>query len=318
MSRRGRSGGLAVPTDKAGGLALELKNWAWLCLVLAPLLWGGNFVVAKMAVPDIHALWLNIFRWMIAACIVVPLALPQMVKDRAGLTEAKGPLLLLAGLGIVGFNTVLYLALESVSASVAAIGFATTPILILLLLAVIDMRLPAPLLVLACIASIFGVYLVLYNGIAVCSGDTCIDPAHLGLVFAAALIWATYCIFLKKLAIKASSISVFATTIVIGIAVQLPVAAAFVEPPDMSTFSSDTFLYIVYLGVFASAVAFLAWGFALRMVDAGQASLFLNLVPVSSLVLGFAFLGERMELLQLLGAGLVLISLVSIHVRRAR
>ena len=62
---------------------------------------------------------------------------------------------------------------------------------------------------------------------------------------------------------------------------------------------------IVYLG---AAVMFLGYGlynFALTGMPAGQATAFMNLVPVCSLLLGVLFLQEHMTLMQYGAAALV-------------
>jgi len=63
---------------------------------------------------------------------------------------------------------------------------------------------------------------------------------------------------------------------------------------------------VVYLGLVASAVPFLLWNYALAKVDASEASVYVNLVPVVTVVSAALMLGETVEPTQLLGGALVL------------
>ncbi|WP_083517991.1 DMT family transporter [Desulfomicrobium orale] len=59
---------------------------------------------------------------------------------------------------------------------------------------------------------------------------------------------------------------------------------------------------VVYLGTCVSVGAYGLYNFGISRLPAWQASAFINLVPVFSILLGWAWLDERLSLLQLLGA----------------
>ncbi len=61
-----------------------------------------------------------------------------------------------------------------------------------------------------------------------------------------------------------------------------------------------------FLGIAVSVVAFLSFNKALSMIEASKASLFLNIIPVISLILSWLLLGERMNLGQGIGALVVI------------
>ena len=50
---------------------------------------------------------------------------------------------------------------------------------------------------------------------------------------------------------------------------------------------------IVYVGIFASVMAFLFWNRAVRIVGANKAGPFVHLMPVFSTILAIIFLGEK-------------------------
>jgi drug/metabolite transporter (DMT)-like permease len=74
---------------------------------------------------------------------------------------------------------------------------------------------------------------------------------------------------------------------------------------------------LVYLGVCPTAVAFILWNKALRMIPTGRSSNCALLVPILSLVCISLVLNERIALMQAVGMAIVLVS-VFLNVRLAK
>jgi drug/metabolite transporter (DMT)-like permease len=76
-------------------------------------------------------------------------------------------------------------------------------------------------------------------------------------------------------------------------------------------------LAVLYLGSFVTLGAYLAYNYGISKIPASQASAFVNLIPVFTVILGFIMLGERFSLSQYAASVLVLGG-VYISQRRAR
>ena len=76
-------------------------------------------------------------------------------------------------------------------------------------------------------------------------------------------------------------------------------------------------LLLVYLGVFPTAVAFILWNKALRMIPTGRSSNCALMVPILSLAFISLLLKEHIALMQAVGMGIVLTS-VFLNVRLTR
>lgn len=63
-------------------------------------------------------------------------------------------------------------------------------------------------------------------------------------------------------------------------------------------------LWVVYLGIFPAAIAYLLWGYVIAKMPASRAASFLYLVPLITLILGWLFLNEIPKLLAI-GGGLL-------------
>lgn len=274
-----------------------------LFLIGAPTLWGGNFVVGRIASATIDAVWLNLLRWLLAFVVLVPIAWPAVRREWALVQASFGRLFILAVIGVVGFNTVLYHTLETVPASEAAVGFALTPILIAILAAIADRRPVRASIICAALISVVGVWVMQDASptVSFLRGSLSVLPAS--------LIWALYCVLLSKFAVPASPMTSFVMQIGIGLLVQVPLAMALAPIPRIGTFTQADIVAIGYLGIGAAAIAFLIWQKAIRECGADFAGPFMNIVPLSSVILAGLFLGETLSRAQIWGAFLISVAL---------
>jgi drug/metabolite transporter (DMT)-like permease len=67
---------------------------------------------------------------------------------------------------------------------------------------------------------------------------------------------------------------------------------------------------LIGIGVFAAAIAIQAFYASAARIGAAQASLMATVEPLVVIALGVSFLGERLDMLQIAGAGLVLVGVL--------
>src|SRR6185312_2914662 len=84
---------------------------------------------------------------------------------------------------------------------------------------------------------------------------------------------------------------------------------------ELSDAPGSSLAWIVYLGVFPTAIGFVTWAYALARTSAGRLAATTYLVPAVSILLGWAFLGESPAALAFLGGA---ICLVGVAVARRR
>ncbi|MET1066800.1 MAG: DMT family transporter [Pseudomonas prosekii] len=73
---------------------------------------------------------------------------------------------------------------------------------------------------------------------------------------------------------------------------------------------------VIGLGVFPSALAYLAWAFVLAHVDLSRAAMTLYLVPPTAMLIASFALGERPTMLVIVGAVVVLSSVLALNLER--
>ena len=75
---------------------------------------------------------------------------------------------------------------------------------------------------------------------------------------------------------------------------------------EASRYTLGTSFGVAYLGVFGTALGFVWYYEGIRRVGPLRAAQFINLVPVSAVLLAFLILGEPLTLSLVLGAALVI------------
>ena len=77
-------------------------------------------------------------------------------------------------------------------------------------------------------------------------------------------------------------------------------------------------LWVVYLGIFPTAIAFTTWAYVLQRSTAGQTSATTYVVPAIAILLSWAILGEVPTLLMFVGGALCLLGVLVTRMRWGR
>lgn len=274
-------------------------------LVLATLLWAGNFVVGGPLAEVLPPFGLNFLRWCVACVLLVPLAL---LYEGAGFIRPAlrmwRSLLAMAITGVLLFNSLVYLALTETTSINAALINGTTPILTLLAVTILGGGLPTGVRLFGSGVCLAGVVWVVSQGSLETLASLSLNRGDL-LMLIAAVCWAFYTVLGGNVT---REISPLAATTVSAI-MALPFLALFggyeLLTKPVGEISAPVISGLLYIGVGASIVAFLSWNVGIQRVGAARGAIFLNLVPVITAAIAVPVLGERLVLAQLAGGLLV-------------
>lgn len=271
-----------------------------LALVLSTVLWAGNFVIGAIAVETMDPLSLAALRWAIAA--VPLLVIAQLIErpDWRRVLRATPLLVLVAMLGLAGYNLLLYESLRHTTAVSASLINALNPALIMLLAtALLRERLGW--------RRLLGM-LIGFLGVAIVVGDGSISAIlalefNIGdlLMLVAIVAWTFYTVLARRLA-GIPPITTVAAQAVITAAVLVPISL--VNGMTLPSESGEV-LALGYIVLCSSIGAYLLWNLGLRRVPAASAGMFLNLVTVFTVAISVA-LGAALALADVLGGALVL------------
>ncbi|HEY8486621.1 MAG TPA: DMT family transporter [Limnochordales bacterium] len=275
----------------------------------APLFWAGNWVVARVMVQRWHPVEITFLRWAIGAGALVGLALwregrlPRL--DRRGLLAVAG-----CGLvGLVGYTLLQYEALRYTQAINGSLIFTATPAFTLLLARLVLGEVAGPVRLAGVGLTLAGVALVLTGGSWQRLAALQVNPGD-ALVLLADGMWAAYTVASRRVGLSLSPVVFSAYNMLAALGWLFPVQvwlwAAGRGAVAAGRVVWQDWAALAYVGLFASAAAYVGWSEGVRQVGAGPASVFGNLLPVFTAVLATATLGETFGWAHLAGAVLVM------------
>ncbi len=270
-----------------------------LALIGAMLLWGSSFIAMKVAVGSFHPLLVVFGRMAIAAVAFGGFAGRFRGDYRAG--DWKWIVLMALCEPCLYFVFEAY-ALRYTSASQAGMITAMLPLMVALGARVfLGERTPGRTYA-GFALSIVGV--VWLTGVAAAT-EHAPDPFLGNLLEFLAMCCATgYMVALKKLTERYNSWFLTFMQALIGAVFFLPALAlpAVSLPADIPLVPA---LCVVYLGLCITIGAYGLYNFGMSRLPAGQATSFVNLIPVITLALGSLILGETFSGQQYLASGVV-------------
>ncbi len=274
-----------------------------LAMLVAVTLWGPSFVATKVALREAPPLTLAFLRFLVATCFLYPLW--WLSNERVRLSPSSHRQLLLGGLvGVTAYFTLENLGVQRTTAGEAALLMAAIPVICLMAEAVWFRQGIPWRRGLGIVVSILGVFLVIGQAPALGGWDRLLGDV---LVMAAALCWATYSLLGRSLN-QFPKLTVVAHQTAYGMLMLLPFALS--EFPRWRGLSLATGLSILYLGLMCSALTYLLYNYALKVLVASQVTTFLNLVPIIGVLAAMLLLGEPIQLSQVLGGGVILVGVV--------
>src|SRR5574340_1511473 len=102
----------------------------YVLLILTTLFWSGNFVLSRGMHAALPPMALSFWRWAVALVILLILAHRRLWEQR-DLIRRHGRFILVQGLlGVTGFNTLLYLAMQYTTVINAVLVNSCIPVLI--------------------------------------------------------------------------------------------------------------------------------------------------------------------------------------------
>ncbi|QSO45820.1 DMT family transporter [Alicyclobacillus mengziensis] len=275
----------------------------FLLLMLATLLWSGNYIAGRLLAPAMPALVLNGVRWTLSALELYIILM--FTGKRLPLREKWREFLLLGFVGMFIFSALTYLGLHSTPAAQAGMISGLIPVAILFFGVFILKDKGSRMAWFGSLVSVIGVLVLLGghagSGFTVSLGDV--------EILAAAGSWGLYTVLGKRFGRDMDPLTLTAGAAVFG-AIPSDIAGLFSFSPHAFHMTSTAWMALVYVSTAASVIAYFAWTVGVERVGASRAAAWMNLLPVWTAVSGIVMLGERMTTVQMIGGALVLLGAV--------
>lgn len=278
------------------------------------LIWGTTFVSSKVLLNS-GLLPADIFfvRFVIAYFCMLGISHKRLFAN------SIADELTLVGLGMMGgsiYFLVENMALLHSTASNVSILVSTTPLVTAMLLAIFykSERLGIRQIIGSVLAFI-GVVLVVLNGRFVLH----LNPLGDALAMGASLTWGFYSLFMRRIMGKYSADFITRKVFFYGLMTILPYFA-FVHSLDIDIIASGNMTVwgnLLFLGFVASTGGYLLWNWVMRQLGAVKSTNYIYLQPLVSMMAGAMILGERITILAIAGA-VILITGMILAVRKKR
>lgn len=269
-------------------------------LIFASLAWAGSFIAVRLVYEEIPPIILGFLRFVVATPVMFCILLALKKK----LFLPRKELLKLIVLGLTGVTFLYIFQFLGVSLTTASTGgvLINTNVLFIAFFSALFLHEQFSLKkTVGIIISFAGVFLVMLGQMT--NESLMVDQNFfIGclLIILSAVCWATYSIIGKSLLKTYDSVTVTTNAFLLGTVCYLP----FVIPDVFSVVeevSVQGIIAVLYLGLFCSVFAYLAWYHALSHLEAAQSAVFLNLIPLFTILLSF-FIGEYPTPLFFIGA----------------
>ncbi len=277
----------------------------FLSLAGANIIWGGSFIAGKAALDEIPPFTISFARFFLSALILVPLVLKADGK-RAIPARRDIPLLLFLGFsGAMLYNVFALYALKFNPAGETSLLIAVNPILISVAgSAFLGERLNRRQ-VAALALAFLGTLVILTRGDPSLALSGGIRP-HQVIILGAPLCWAAFTVAGRIAMRTYSPLASVAYTCVSGSLMILPFAIPEMIRVPWRAVSAVTWGSLCFLTLFVTVAAFIWWYKGVQRVGASRAAIFVNLVPLSGVLLAAALLKEPLSAAHIVGAAMVI------------
>lgn len=298
-------------------------------LILANVLWGSSYVVAKVALYEIPPPLLSALRFSLAALIIWPIVLWQDRKNNSA-NDSRGirhlnlvDTLKLLALGLCGISLSYLLSYWGISLTTA------TDAALLIICEVIFTSLLAVILLgetlgrfkaLGIVIGIAGVTVLVLSNVTGNANGAAGKYRAIGdiLIMGGLFCQAIYSVLGTGLSRKYSPLTILAVVHSGSLLVWLPILMWYIVGDRFPSVSLMAGFSIIYLAAVVSVVCFFIWFSVLRVVGAGLGAITLFIQPLVGALMGILLLKDPVTVGLCVGGILVFIALYLTSIPDAR
>jgi len=273
-------------------------------LILVSFVWAGSFIVVDITTREIDPIDLGFLRFLVAT----PLMILIVILRKKPLLLPKKELPWLVVLGLTGV-TLLYLfqflGIHFTNAPTASVLINTNVIFIAILSGLFLHETLTRKRVAGIVLSFLGVFVIMFSDISK-QALTFDNLFFIGgiLMLLSAFCWALYSFVGKRLLKTYDEFVITTYAFGLGTLFYIPFVVLHLSPVLLQT-SLNGWLAVLYLALTCSIFGYIGWYYALKQIDASKAAVFLNFIPLFTILMSF-FLGTSLTWFFLLGAALII------------
>jgi drug/metabolite transporter (DMT)-like permease len=286
----------------------ESTKFSWFLLIFANIVWASSYVASKIVLKELSVTMLLAMRLGISAIVL----LPWLLMRRKELRLTRRDIWQLVLLTLIGFvlNKLLeFGGLALTSAADVALLISGESLFTAALSWLLLKERPKARAVFALLLGFFGVYLIVEQGLLP------VLPAGGGiwrmlgnlLVVVALVSEALYTVRGKALSMKHSPVLITSAAIVGSALFWIPVGVGEVVVTGWHPISLATWLWLIWLAIMTTIVAYLAWFQGLAKVEGSAAASTLFIQPLLGPVFSIILLHDQLTPITIVGGALIVI-----------
>lgn len=273
-----------------------------LLAIMTVAIWGVTFVSTKLLINNGLSPTDILFYRFIIAYICIWFFSPKRLFASSLKDEGCFVLLGLTGGSIyfIAENT----ALSFTLASNVALIICTAPILAAIITYFFYKKESfSKRFIIGSVIALLGVGLVVFNGSYILQ----LNPIGDLLTLIAALMWAFYCLILKKMNAKYNALFITRKVFIYGILTLIPFFIIYPLEYNLAILMQPIVIYnLLFLGVFASMICYIAWTVVVNKLGIVYSANYIYLIPLVTLITSYIVIDEHITFVAIIGTILIL------------
>jgi drug/metabolite transporter (DMT)-like permease len=281
-----------------------LNQQAYLLVCLTYLMWSLNIVLGRSAAGHIPPLTLSVWRWGLAALIMLPFAWPYLRRDWPVIRKHLPVVCFLGVTGTTGYAAASYWGLQYTEAINGLLIQCTMPMVVgITAYFMLGERLRF-VQVAGIVVSFAGVLVVLLRGDVSALHSISFNRGDLWFI-GATLIFAAYSPLLRKSRLALHPLSLLASTTIAGVVLMIPLYLWEAAQTGMPATDAKTISIVLYVAIFPSILAYVCFNRGVQLAGPNPVAALYPLIIVFGTVLSILLVDEHPQLFHAVGTVLI-------------
>ena len=283
------------------------KTLGYIAITIVAIIYGVSYM-ARNVITDTKAMEPAVITLFQLVIMGVLFLIYNIVTKKSMKIEIKDlPMLILSGLfGTFIFHTLTNLSVSHVGAGIPSLMYGFAAAFSLIINLVVYKKKTNAIGWTAVAIGVVGLYIIM--GI---TPDSFADTNILGYVFSigSVLAWVIYCFLADKVSSQYEKSVTLFWNAVVGIVACLPFLVMYpIDGAALSANMTNIVVCLVILGVFNATFAYFLNLYAIKQIGVNMSNVFLNFMPIATLVAVFFVYGTPPKLNEVIGGLIIIVS----------
>lgn len=281
----------------------------YIAMIIATFFWSGAFIAGKFSVPYIPVCTLTFLRFLFASIIlyfVMKISNNKLSDEGFKFQKEHIKIFAFTGIvGMVGYHLLFFTSLKYTTAINSSMIGGTNPIVTTVIAAIFlrnkvqfKQALGIAISFIGVVLTITGANLNALTTLSFNKGDI--------IMLIAVVCWASYAVFSKSKGKDIPALPLTYYSFVFCTIFLVPLVILEKPWTFWSTVPASAWIATLYMAIFPSVIGYLVQQYAIKEIGPTRASIFVNLVPVFSIILAVLILHEELIPIKILTALIII------------